>query len=113
MSARLKKNIALLNQINKANPKLRKAILENAPKEVIDCIIDCAHNVLQGNVVLTPLQKQRLGKHKKVVRLLGTKGASYKVKRDLVVQKGGFVNALLTPLLIAALPLFTEWLSKL
>ena len=50
------------------------------------------------NVRLTPLQKQRLTKHKRAVRALAQKGRSLRTKKALL-QKGGILGALLGPVL--------------
>lgn len=112
MTSRLKKQIGLLNQIRKAKPKLQKAIIQNANRETLNCLCDCAWNVLQKNIPLSSGQKRKLARYKKELRYIGTKGGSLKKKQQLLVQKGGIVSAILTPILLAALPLLAEWMAK-
>ena len=44
------------------NAKLREAILEHADAELIRALCECAHNILRGNVKMTPREKTRLRK---------------------------------------------------
>ena len=47
---RLRKNGPTLRLLQKAPAPLQKRILDKASSELIRCLCDCAHNVLQGNV---------------------------------------------------------------
>lgn len=112
MSLRLKKNIGLLHQLNKAKPKLRKVILEKAERDTIQCLCECCFNVLNGNIPLTPLHRSRLARYKAELRYLGRKQGSIKKKQQLLAQKGGLVSAILAPLLAIAVSLLSEWMVK-
>ncbi|KAI8493255.1 hypothetical protein Bbelb_292590 [Branchiostoma belcheri] len=58
MSKRLHRHADCLRVLNKANPKLRKAILSSAPNDLLKSICDCSHNILEGNIHLTLTQKK-------------------------------------------------------
>ena len=100
MSGRMKKQAACLQMLIKTkNAKLRKAILEHADPELIRALCVCAHNILQGNVKMTPQEKKRLRKYQTKLHLLASKrGLSVKQKRRDLQQTGGFLPALLAPL---------------
>ena len=99
MSGRMKKQALFLQVLIKTkNAKLRKAILEHADPELIKALCECAHNILQGNVQMTPLEKTRLRKYKSKLRLIARKNVSVKQKRLKLQQTGGFLPALLAPL---------------
>ena len=99
MSGRMKKQALFLQVLIKTkNAKLRKAILEHADPELIKALCECAHNILQGNVQMTPLEKTRLRKYKSKLRLISCKNVSVKQKRLKLQQTGGFLPALLAPL---------------
>ena len=99
MSGRMKKQALFLQVlINTKNAKLRKAILEHADPELIKALCECAHNILQRNVQMTPLEKTRLRKYKSKLRLIARKNVSVKQKRLKLQQTGGFLPALLAPL---------------
>ena len=71
-------------------------VLDN---DALQAIHECCVNVLKGNVPLSRGQKQRLSRYKKVIRRLGgQKRLSTSSKRHLV-QTGGFLGALLPPII--------------
>ncbi len=112
MAARLRKNIDLLKVLSKAKPKLRQAILKNLDSDTVRCICECAHNVLNGNLKLTPKQRKDLLKHRKALRQLASKSGSLTTKKQVIVQKGGLVGAILGPLLAVAASLLAEkWMK--
>ena len=99
MSGRMKKQAVCLQMLIKTkNAKLRKAILEHADSELIRALCECAHNILRGNVKMTPREKTRLRKYQTKLRLIARKNVSVKQKRRHLQQTGGFLPALLAPL---------------
>ena len=99
MLSDLKRHAAILRTIQKARPDLRKSLLKLADQDVIRCIVECADNTLKGHVHLSTKQKQNLKRHKKSLRRLVNRGERWQTKRKLIVQSGGFLLPLLTPLL--------------
>ena len=64
MSGRMKKQAVCLQMLIKTkNANLRKAILEHTDPELIRALCECAHNILRGNVQMTPQEKERLRKY--------------------------------------------------
>lgn len=106
MSARLKKHSDYLKVLHKSNKKIRSAILENANRELLLCICECVENILNGNVKLTQTESGKLRRHAKVLREIRDKSVNLKTKKDLLVQKGGFLSALLTPIIAGLANLF-------
>lgn len=98
MSSRLKKYLVKLRLLKKSSSKVRNKILKNCNKNLLCCLCECAKNVLKGNVPLTKPQKSKLSRFKQKLRNLVSKKTRIKVKRRLV-QTGGFLGALLTPVL--------------
>ena len=98
MSSRVKRQANVLKALAKAHPHVCHAILKGASKDLLQCLAECAYNILRGNVLLTPLQKKSLTKYKKQIRQVADKKTILKRKRQ-IVQKGGFLPALLAPLL--------------
>lgn len=62
------------------------------------CLREISHNVLKGRVPLNKAQTRRLQRHGAGVRTLARKGSST-VQRLKVEQTGGFLSALIAPLL--------------
>lgn len=98
MSSRLKKYLHKLRLLKEASDKVRKKILKNCNKNLLGCICECAKNVLKGNVPLTKPQKSKLSRFKKKLRNLVSKKTRATVKKKLI-QSGGFIGALLTPVI--------------
>lgn len=84
-------------------PKFRQKIINDSPKEVIDCVGECCLNIIKGNVHLTKAQKQHLQSRKQHVRLLSTKQVPVAAKKKIINQKGGALLGLLLKPLIAPL----------
>lgn len=97
-SAKMDKYGAHLNVLVTATPEMTKAIIKAADNGLINCLCECSYNVLKGNVPLTPSQMNKLSQHKTDLRKLAEKKTSIPSKKR-ILQKGGFLSALLGPLL--------------
>ena len=99
MSARLKKYASYLCMLHRASPKLRKALLtKSCSSEFLYCLSECAKNVLNGNVELSSGQKKQLVRRKRLLRKLVLKKTSLKTRKK-IAQTGGFLGALLGPII--------------
>ena len=112
MTKRLRSNLDELKVLRKAKPKLRKSIIRAAEKDLITCLSECSHNVLNGNIQLSAKDKKALKRHRKALRELAKKKLSTTKRRNLLVQRGGFLPALLAPILTVATTLLTSLVSK-
>ena len=101
MSHKLKKHLPELQVLAKCRPRQRKRFLKHAHKDLINCISEVCTNTLKGNVPLKPAQKKALVRYKGYLRQVADKRNSNKKRREILVQKGGFIGALITPLLSA------------
>ena len=79
--------------------KCRKKMIQDSPKEVIDCVGECCINLIKGNVRLTNAQKIQLRARKQ--RLLSSKQVPLDTKKEIINQKGGALLGLLLKPLIA------------
>lgn len=109
MSARVRKHADVLQVLAKAKPTLCKTIIQGADQNLMRCLCECTHNILKGNVPLSPPQKAKLTRYKKELRAVAKKTTSQKRKKQ-ALQKGGFLPALMAPLLA---PLATKLLGKI
>jgi hypothetical protein len=98
MSNRMLKNFDQLRLLKEMSPKIRKRILKECKNNLLCCLCESALNILKGNVPLKKSQKTRLSRFKKNLRKLASKKTANKIKRR-IVQTGGFIGALLTPVL--------------
>ena len=99
MSARLKKYANLIKLLHKAPAAKKKAFFKKYGKEreFVNCLCECSRNIILGNVPLTLAQKRALEKRKSDLRKLARKKTPFKVKTR-IVQKGGFLGALVGPI---------------
>ena len=98
MSSRVRKFLPVLKRIQKLGDAARRSYVKKANKEFVECICECAKNVIKGNVPLKDCHLKRLRKEKKNLRALSLKKTPLRKKRR-ILQKGGFLGALLTPVL--------------
>jgi len=98
MSTRLHRHATLLRTLQKATTRKRRQLLhKHCDDDFVCCIVECVRNLLKGNVPLNSHQKKRLQPKKKVLRQLILKKTSQRKRRQLV-QSGGFLGALLGPI---------------
>jgi len=115
MSERVQKYIELLRLYQKATPVQRKLLLEIANSEFIRTLCECCHNANLGNIQFAPKTKQKLKKFAPTMRKLASKKDQYKRigrKRQLLIQEGGFLPALLTPIIGLVGGLIGELVAK-
>lgn len=96
--SRLKRNCNVLKRLARCKPSTTKSIIKDAPKDLLDTLSECSYNVLQGVVPLTHRQKKKLCKYKTNLRRIANKKVSQKRKRA-ILMRGGFLGALLTPII--------------
>ena len=94
----LRQNIPILQRLRKSRYSTRKEILKNADRKLVQCICDCAYNCINNNVHLTQAQFNKLARHKQTLRRLSKKGESWKKKKQVINQSGGFLLPLLVPI---------------
>jgi hypothetical protein len=86
---RLDRNADVLSYLLRAQPKIRRSIIEGSTKDVVDTLCECILNVINGNVPVTAQQKRQLIRHKSDLRKLVT-GRVNLTEKKRVLQKGGF-----------------------
>ena len=98
MNERMKRYLPTLRRIHRMGEKAKRDYVEKCDRQVIDCVSECAKNVLNGNVPLTNAQMSKLRPRREDLRALSVKKTSLAKKRN-IIQKGGFLSALLAPAL--------------
>jgi len=107
---KLVENEHLLRVLEKANPKLRTAMLSNVDDDAICTICEIIYNVFNNNIKLNPRQMKLLSKHKTKLRQIykhccGKKKLGKQKLRKTIVQVGGafpLIFAALAPLIAKA-----------
>ena len=59
---RINSNFHKLHTLKDARPKLRKAIISNCDKDLVNCVSECALNLLHGNVKLSDCARKKVAK---------------------------------------------------
>lgn len=108
---RLERNLSLLDVLNKANKPQRNALINTTTKDQLQCICDCASNILNGNIKITDSDLRKLKRYQNHLRFLSDKNGQIEKKR-IVIQEGGFLPLLLTPILSVAGSLLADVISK-
>jgi len=108
MMNHLEKHRSMLEVLQKASPKLRKAILQNSNDELICVLAELIVNFMEGHVTISKQQKQKLKPYRKMFRNVVNNCSNHKLKnkkkiRKTIVQSGGFLPLLLPLIAKAAL----------
>jgi ABC-type phosphate transport system ATPase subunit len=64
VSQRIKKHANELVYLQKARLCIRKHLITKTDRSLVDCLCECADNILRGNVPLTKPQKEKLARNK-------------------------------------------------
>ena len=105
-SSRAHHLLSVLKPINKLPKKKRNQFISQCDKNTLCCLCEVAKNILKGNVRLKPAQLTKLKKHRSAIRKLALKKTSLRAKRH-ILQKGGFLGALIGPAIGLLTSLFT------
>jgi len=98
MSERVKKYLSVLKRIHRLGDRAKREYVRKCDKQFVECVSECAKNVIKGNVPLTSRQIKNLRHKRHDMRALSKKKTSLRAKRK-ILQKGGFLTALLPPVL--------------
>jgi hypothetical protein len=101
MSAIVKKKLHCLHVLQTASPKLRKAILENADRDLVHAIAECCINFLYNKLNISNESVDKLRRRKNVIRSLAHSKTPISKKKKLLVQSGGGFLSLLLPAAIS------------
>jgi FLYWCH zinc finger domain len=98
-SRRMRYYAPLLKLIFLTSGKTRKNILYHYSdtEEFMNCLCECAKNILVGNVSLMKSEKRKLKRSKHLMHEFESKKTSMKRKRE-IIQKGSFLTELLSPI---------------
>ena len=97
--------VPLLRRLKHSVGKKTGDFIRKCNNDLICSFSECCHNLLKGNVPLTPAVKVKLRRHKHNLRKLSTKKTSNKARKK-ILQLGGFPGALITPILSVLVSLF-------
>ena len=99
MTERSIKNYHKLKRLHDGNGKTRKRIIAKADKELIDTVCECFKNILCGRVKTSKEVKSKLKYNQKAWEKIYKKTTRLPRKKQLLIQQGGFLPAIIAPLL--------------
>ena len=94
----MKRYLPVLKRIRRMGEKAKRQYVRKCDKEFVNCVSECAKNVIKGNVPLNDRQMTNLRRKRNDLRALSKKKTSLRAKRK-IIQKGGLLTALLPPVL--------------
>jgi len=100
MGHRLKEIHKELKKLKRLSPKARVKFFKSCSSDCVIKVCECIKNVLNANLNIKPSHLKKLSRHKQTLRALALKSTSL-ARRKRLLQKGGFITALL-PALIPA-----------
>jgi len=109
---RIKSNFHRLHTLKDAQAKLRKAIISNCDKDVVNSVTECALNLLHGNVKLSDCTRRKLRKYRRQLRSLVGRRVPLARKKKFIIQRGRFLVPLLTAVLPTLASLIYDSLKK-
>jgi len=95
---RIRTFLPLLKHLQRLPEKAKKQYIKASDKQLLDAISECCINILNGCIPLTSAQKEKLRRNKTNLRQVSSKRTSLTKKRA-ILQKGGFLSAILAPAL--------------
>jgi hypothetical protein len=100
-----------LEELSSANIKERKRLLSTFNDCVIDAISELALNCLKGNIPLKSCDFKKLKKYQNILRIISQPN-KVTTRRNILIQKGGFLNILVGPALSLLAALVGEYIGK-
>jgi hypothetical protein len=106
--SRIQVNDAFLRLLHNTNSRQRKELIRTASKDQILSVCECAFNILQKNVQLTPYQLKQFRKAKRIVYKIADRTVPINTKKKVLEQSGGFLPLLLAPIVGSILGALAE-----
>src|SRR5258706_6535635 len=98
MSTRVKRMLPELKRVKRMSGREQNKFLKTCSSDFICSICEVIKNILNGNVKLPKRHLSSLCHRKRSLRKLASKATGITAKKRLL-QRGGFLGALLTPIL--------------
>ncbi len=111
MSERLRAIHKELTKLKKLGPNARKKFFKTCSKDCIVKVCECIKNVLNSNLKIKSSHLKKLSRHKHTLRSLALKSTSL-AKRKQLLQRGGFIGALLPAIIPAVASLLGGLFSR-
>jgi hypothetical protein len=89
---------SILRTLARSKPRVLAQQIQQLAPDVVRAIQNISKNYLKGSVSLNKQHKQKLHRHRKLLKELALRKTSIKRSKN-ILQKGGFLATLLAPIL--------------
>lgn len=96
-SQRIKRNRAVLEMLNKLSHNVTRNIIPHLTRDTILALVECAKNIISQNVKISDSQLAYMRRNEKEVKEF-VKAKTGTTRRKKILQKGGFLGAILGPI---------------
>ena len=103
LSKNLRDNLYMIRCLSEAKEDSRRGAMRCCSRQLCDSMSEIAANLLKGNIPLTDRQFLVLKRHAKDIEALSKKKTQVWKRRE-ILQKGGFLSALLGPVVKFLMP---------
>ena len=103
LSKNLRDNLYMIRCLSEAKEDSRRGAMRCCSRQLCDSMSEIAANLLKGNIPLTDRQFLVLKRHAKDIEALSKKKTRVWKRRE-ILQKGGFLSALLGPVVRFLMP---------
>ncbi|KAK3924584.1 ATP-dependent Clp protease adapter protein ClpS 2 [Frankliniella fusca] len=97
MAPAAKTHKAVLQVLQSAKPKLRKAILDNSDRALVYAICEICDNLLRGNIPISESHKVKLRRHRDTIRQLAQRGEGCSLRASLSISMNHVKKMILVP----------------
>lgn len=107
MTKSLRQKLPHLMVLSESCPKVRKSILENCDKTLLNVLSSCVLNAIQNpQVKLSPACVKKIKAYKHIIRAFASPKVTLRDKKVILrkSQTGGWLIPILTSLLSSAIP---------
>ena len=92
--SKLHGNYKFLDYLRNISPRRQRLLIKGADREILEAFSEVCLNLVRRNIHLTPKQIERLLPYEEDIYQLSLKRHSL-IKKKQIIQKGGFLSALL------------------
>ena len=103
ISKTLRDNLYMIKCLDEAKEDTRRGAMRCCSRQMCDSMSEIAANLLKGNIPLTDHQFSILKRYAKDIEALSKKKTRVSKRRE-ILQKGGFLRALLGPVMRFLMP---------
>lgn len=112
ISKALRDNMYMIRCLHEAKDDSRRGAMKTCSRGMCDALSEIADNTIKGNIPLTGNQYTALRRHAKDLQTLAKKKTPLGTRRN-ILQKGGFLGALLGPVVKFLMPVVKPLVSSL